>query len=189
MKEKAIALICLISVITGCRSLGEIKPWEGKRIAVLPFENLTQDPIAGEKVRRIVMAELLKRNMEVIEPGEVTRILNELQIWDVSIISEEDIKKLGKELNAYLLIAGSVSAYGIKRTTELSYPEVTVHITFISPEDARIIGSQWSTEGGPTFFMSFFGTEGPTVNERAKTLVRNMINKLLSKEDLWKRGQ
>lgn len=187
MKQKTIALICLVSLIIGCRSMGELKPWEGKRIAVIPFENLTQDAVAGEKVRRLVMAELIERGVEVIEPGEVTRIINELQIWDVSTISEEDIKKLGKELNAYLLVTGSVTAFGIKRSQDISYPEVTIQVIMISPEDARIVGSQWATEGGPTFFMSFFGTEGPTVNERARGLVRRIIDKLLSKEALWKR--
>jgi hypothetical protein len=40
-----------------------------KRIAVMPFESLTADQYAGEKLRRVVISELLFRNIDVIEPG------------------------------------------------------------------------------------------------------------------------
>ena len=51
-----------------------------RMIAVLPLETLTTDEYAGEKIRGMVISELINRGVDVIEPGEVTRVLRELKV-------------------------------------------------------------------------------------------------------------
>ncbi len=51
-----------------------------KRVAVLPFDNFTSDEYAGEKIRKPVITELILRGIDVIEPGEVTKVMRELKI-------------------------------------------------------------------------------------------------------------
>ena len=47
-----------------------------RRVAVLPFENLTQDKSASEKAHKIFLTELLSLEaFEVVEPGQVTQYL------------------------------------------------------------------------------------------------------------------
>src|SRR4030042_6783019 len=46
-----------------------------RKIAVLPFESLTTDEYAGEKIRKSVITELLSRGVDIIDPGEVTKVL------------------------------------------------------------------------------------------------------------------
>ena len=49
-----------------------------KTVAVVPFENLTQERGAGEKVVNVVAAEVLRRGVfDVVEFGEVTKVLRE----------------------------------------------------------------------------------------------------------------
>ncbi len=184
--KNVVLMVLFFSVLAGCGtdrfyvhrdSTLEVP----KKVAVLPFENLTQDPLAAERVRRVVIAELLVRGIDVVEPGEVLRVLRESDIPNLQSISIKDIKALGRELEVDGIIMGSVSAYGIRRGIEGAYPEVTLHLMLLDPSTGRILWSAWRTEGGPTFWMSYFGTKGATLNETAKRVVRDAIDTLFAK--------
>ncbi len=99
-----------------------------KRVAVLPMENFTSDEYAGEKIRRVVITELLSRGIDVIEPGEVTRVLRESNIRSLGSIKIADIQNMGKTLGVEAVMMGSVEAFGISRGISVSYPEVTINL-------------------------------------------------------------
>src|SRR6266536_376520 len=80
-----------------------------KKVAVFPFENLSQDQSAGEKVRKAVIAEMLAQGVvDVVEPGQVNRLLAQQNIQSVSAISIDDLKKLGTALGVQAIVLGSV---------------------------------------------------------------------------------
>jgi len=55
-----------------------------RRIAVLPLENLTPNEYADEKIRSLVIMDLLSRDVDTIEPGEVMRVFRELcRAWEI----------------------------------------------------------------------------------------------------------
>jgi TolB-like protein len=153
--------------------IGEIK-----RVAVLPFENLTSEKEAAKRIRRTVIAELLSRSVDVIEPGEVTRVLRELEVRTTTALSIEDIQKIGKELKVDALITGSVIAYRISRGINVSYPEVTIQLMLIDTETGNILWSVWNTEGGPDFWVRHFGTEGKSLSETARDVVKKAFDTL-----------
>jgi hypothetical protein len=83
-----------------------------KKVAVLPLENLTQDQLAGERVRKALVAELLAAGVvEVIEPGQVNRALNQANIQSVTNIGAEDFKKVGASLGVQAFFLGSLDVY------------------------------------------------------------------------------
>ncbi len=111
-------------VVAGCASntLRYINPDANfsyiRKVAVLPFNNLTSDRYAGEKVRSIVTVDILSRGVfDVLEQGEVSKTLgavlraagaSEGMVLDPD---KETLKLLGEKLGAQAVIIGSVDEY------------------------------------------------------------------------------
>ncbi len=149
-----------------------------KKIAVLPFESLTTDEYAGEKIRKSVITELLSRGVDVIEPGEVTRVLIEQKIRSLSYIRTADLHNMAKALGAEALMMGSVDAYGISRGISVSYPEVSINVRLFEASSGNIIWSVCQTSGGPGFWTRHFGAEGISLSEAANKVVKEAIDTL-----------
>lgn len=150
-----------------------------KRVAVLPFENFASaDTYAGEKIRRIVITELLSRGIDVIEPGEVTRRLMELNVKSLGSITLSDLKEMGKTLNVDAIMRGSVEAFGISKGYSVTYPEVTINLMLIDTSSGNIIWSVRHTSGGASFWTRHFGTEGISLSEAARKVVQEAVDTL-----------
>jgi TolB-like protein len=149
-----------------------------KRVAVLPFENFTSDGYAGEKIRRVVITELLSRGIDVIEPGEVTRILTEARIRSLGSINVSEIQNIGKTLGVEAVMMGSVEAFGISGGISVTYPEVTINLMLIETSSGNIIWSVRHTAGGASFWTRHFGSEGISLSEAARKVVKETINTL-----------
>jgi TolB-like protein len=149
-----------------------------KRIAVLPMENFTSDEYAGEKVRRVVITELLSRGIDVIEPGEVTKVLRESNIKSIGSIKITDIQNIGKTLGVEAVMMGSVEAFGISRGISVSYPEVTILLILHEASSGNIVWSVRNTVGGASFWTRHFGAEGITLSEAVREAAKEAVDTL-----------
>lgn len=175
--------LCFLFVFAyGCspRVAAKLKADTGtiKKIAAMPFENFTADEHAHEKIRKLVITELLIRGIEVTEPGEVTRLLKELKIKSVSSLKMSEIQDIGKALDVKTVMMGSVESFGISRGISVTYPEVTIHLRLIDTPSGNIIWSVRHTTGGPDFWTRHFGSEGPSLSEAAGKVVRESVGSL-----------
>ena len=145
------------------------------RVAVVPFENYTNAQYAGEKVTMIYLSELLMGiELEVVEPGEVARVLQANNIVG-SKLSQNDVKTVGAALKADTLIFGSVQEYGQERVRNENYPVVSVNVRWVDVNTGNIIfmGTA-STEGSPTIPVVDLGQE-----QLYSVLTRRVCHKLV----------
>jgi TolB-like protein len=149
-----------------------------KRIAVLPFESLTTDEYAGEKIRKTVITELLSKGVDVVEPGEVTRVLIEQKIKSLGSVRTTDLQNVAKTLGVGALMMGSVEAYGISRGISVSYPEVSINLRLVEASSGNIVWSVCQTSGGPSFWTRHFGAEGASLSDTANEVVQEAIDTL-----------
>ena len=150
-----------------------------KRMAVLPFESLTNDEYAGEKIRKTVITELLSRGVDVIEPGEVTRVLIDQKIKSLSSVRTSDLQNMAKVLGVEAFMMGSVEAYDISKGISVTYPEVTINLRLVEASSGNIIWSVCQTSGGASFWTRHFGAEGISLSEAANKVVKEAIDTLL----------
>lgn len=170
-------------LITGCSSLEvgyELRSSQGsaEKIAVLPFENFTSDPVAGEKIRRMVIQDLVLRGFFVIESGEVNRALVEKGIINLSLLGSKELKEVGEKLGVRYLIKGGVFSYEIQRFSDVIFPSVAIQVNLIEVSTGRVLRSTYRTEGGPSFKNLYFGMEPEALSEVAKKVVRMALNDL-----------
>jgi TolB-like protein len=181
-RSKLITLSSLIFFVYGCSPKHYTHPEVSikgiEKIAVLPFENFSPTPFANEIVRRSVIIEMLSKGIDVTEPGEVTLILNELDIQTLASITTPDIQQMGELLGVSAVMKGSVGAFGITDGIAVRYPEVSLHLMLLDAASGDIIWYVWHTAGGPSFWTRHFGAEGKTMDETVREVIREALNTL-----------
>ncbi len=178
-----LSVLCsLLVFISGCGPKHFVKTKTDiikvKKIAVLPLENFTSDEYAHEKIRTILITELLSRDIDVIEPGEVTRILRELKVRSIGSVKIAELQELGKTLKSDSLMMGSVESFQIARGISVTYPEVTINLRLIEVSTGNIVWSVRHTTGGANFWTRHFGSETTSLSESADKVVKEAIGTL-----------
>lgn len=82
-----------------------------KRVALLPFENFTDDIHAPEHVMPALKATLAQRGMEVVNDSMVTEFLCNERIRTTTYLPRETAQRAGRSLKANTMLAGAVVAY------------------------------------------------------------------------------
>ena len=149
-----------------------------KKVAVLPIENFTSDKYAHEKIRSLVIIDLLSRDIDVIEPGEVIKTLRELRVWSVNSLSSSDIRNIAKILKVEAVMTGSVGTFKMSRGISVSYPEVSLSLMLYEAASGNVVWSVWHTSGGAGFFTRHFGAENITLDETSRDVIRGAIDTL-----------
>jgi TolB-like protein len=148
------------------------------KVAVLPFDNLTQEHSAGDKVQRIFYLELLSLDVfEVTEPGQVTKVLHGGTQLDS--LGPADYQKLGKDLGVDGIFTGTVVDYTETRTGNTPTPDVTIQLRLIETHTGSTVWSAGQTRTGAGMSTRLFGVGGESLTEAARRLVRNELQTLL----------
>ena len=176
-----------LSVLAGCASspttkylhpnvdLGAIK-----KVAVLPFENLTQEKGAGEKVQKIFLTELLSLEaFEVIEPGQVTKELRAARIESPEALGPPELKKLGEAWKAQGIFIGAVVDFAETRSGSTPTPEVTIQLRLVETQSGVTVWSASRTRSGASASARLFGIGGQSLTEAARQLVREELSTLV----------
>ncbi|HMK49896.1 MAG TPA: GNA1162 family protein, partial [Thermodesulfovibrionales bacterium] len=120
----------------------------------------------------------LSRTIDVIEPGEITRAVRELKLKSLGSMRVAEVQEVGKASGADAVMMGSIESYGISKGVSVSYPEVTVNLKLIESSTGKVVWSVHHTSGGAGFWTRHFGSEGRSLGECVKEVVREAMNTL-----------
>jgi len=106
---------------------------------------------ATEKIDELLLVELLRTgSFQVIEPGEVERVLLELRIRRTSELSLEDMTAVSQRLNADALLVGSVLEYGRKESRSIGggqVPSITIVLRLVDVKNGQV---RWASSHSRT---------------------------------------
>jgi polysaccharide biosynthesis protein PelC len=183
-------------MISGCSKPSiYIHPTPGfnkiKKIAIMPFNNLTTDDKAGEKVRNSFVVELLRTgSFGVLDTGETDRILRSAgylynEIQDLQTPKSEDdkisiplSKKIGDTLHVQAVLAGSVEEYSIKRVDDQEIPEVSVSVRLLDAETGIIIWASTYTKRGSSGIPILGWGKATSLSRLSNQLAQDMASSL-----------
>ena len=119
MKTKLIICLTLLLFGSGCGHALQrdyLKSSDNidsiKSVAVLPFENLTKFPDAGQIVATLFTTELYQStDFKIVDRNQVKRIMREKKIGSPKVIDRRLARKIGKILGVDGVFVGSVSEY------------------------------------------------------------------------------
>ena len=181
------ALLIGCGLIVGCSGIGPTTFVHEtfnfgyiERVAVVPFENLSQDQGAGFRGTGYFVSELLAAEaFDVVEPGEVTRVLGKHNLVRVAELTPEQVVKIGGELKVQALILGSVAESATTRSGSSSVPVVTLVVRMVETDQGVTVWSTTHTKGGRSFWASLFGTGDKSKSEVTRRCVEEAVGTLI----------
>jgi len=150
-----------------------------RNVAVMPFSNLTNDKLAGERVRSSFMNSLLSTGvLYVIPPGEVARGISRAGINKPWEPSGDDIAKFTAIVGADSIITGVVMEYGEVRSGAVSANVISLSMQMLEKDSRKVIWSASTTKGGISIWDRLFGSGGQPMEDVTQAAVDDLINKL-----------
>jgi len=150
-----------------------------RSVAVMPFANLTNDKLAGERVRDVFITALLSTEaMYVLPTGEVARGVSRAGVADPTSPSPEEAKKLGELLKVNAVITGVVREYGEARSGSTSANLVSLSMSMMEVDTGKTVWTAAATEGGISVWDRLFGGGGEPMNVVTKRAVDEILDKL-----------
>lgn len=150
-----------------------------KKIAVLPFDNLSGKEGAGEKMTEIFMIELMQmEKFAVAEPGQVKKAMMEKRIRTTRDIDLEAARWLGESLDLDLLFVGSVLDFETQEFQNKKVPVVTVVSRLVQANTGVTVWAAYQSRKGDDK-ESFFGWGRVTSLSRLGNIVASQMLKSL----------
>ena len=183
--------IVLLFVLAGCgggTTIRYINPAANfsyiKKVAVLPFNNLSNDKYAAERVRSVVIVDLMSRGLfDVMEQGEVTKVLNVI-FREAGIeegravqIDKDTLKIIGDRLGVQAVILGSVDEYATSPTQKGGV--VSISLRMIDTSSGIILWQANATESGASVWRKIVGLEEVDRSKLTRGAVRKALDTLM----------
>jgi hypothetical protein len=151
-------------------------------VAVMPFNNLTREAVAGERVRDVFMTMLQATGgVYVIPPGEVGRGIARAAVERPVSPTPEEVTKFAKVVSADAVFTGTVNEYGEVRSGSSAANVVSVSLQLMEAQTGRVVWSASSTQGGVTTSDRLFGGGGVPMNATTQKAVDDLLEKLFGK--------
>jgi hypothetical protein len=184
------ALLTALTILAwGCGSSGSLRLYVNpdadmtfyKRVAILPFTNLSTDPFAGQRVTRAFTTELvISERFDLVEEGEFHEALRSAAV-EPDIQGYYDparVAKVAGDLKATALIKGTVTDYQIQRFGSQDFPVLSFDVEMIDLQSGGTVwrGSVTRHGGGGTPVVGGSGTRtfGKLVQECSEEMVKKL---------------
>lgn len=150
-----------------------------RTVVVVPFENLTKENQAANRVRDVFMNTLLSTGtIYVLPAGEVARGMSRTGTEKATVLSVEDAVKLGGMLKADAIITGVVREYGEVRSGTAASAIISLSLQMVETQTGKVVWTASATRGGITAMDRLFGGGGRPMNDITRDAVVEIINKL-----------
>lgn len=151
-----------------------------RRVAVMPFANLTPNQLAAERVRDAFITRLMATNvLYVIPPGEVARGINLTGVADPAKPSTEEVARLAPIIKADAVITGVVREYGEVRSGATAANVIAVSASMFESASQKVVWTASSHQGGISMLDRLLGTGGQPMDAVTRAAIDDLIDKLL----------
>lgn len=179
--------ILLVLLLAGCATSPPVADYTNQQmdfsavrsVAVLPFQNLTGDDQAGERVRDALMGMLLATEViYVLPPGEVSRGISRANIRLPQTPTAEEIGKLKGLLEVDAVITGVLREYGAVRSGSAEANLVSLSLQMIETQTGTTVWSAASTKGGISMADRLIGGGGRPMNDVTIQVINDLLDQL-----------
>ncbi len=149
------------------------------RIAVMPFENNTNDSYAADRSRNITITQFLALGIaDVIDKGLVDSVLLEEAVEFGKPIDQATIKRLGQRLNVQAFLIGTVDEAGETGRSTSSSSEISFTLRLIDARAAMILWQASGHGSGDSFRRRLFGLASIENFKVSSSLVKKLLSSI-----------
>jgi len=151
-----------------------------ERAAVVPFLNLSQDALAGNRVQSIFLMELLEEDvLTLVDPRETDAAMRNLGLSPGTELSPQQAVRLGSELGVQALFFGVVEEYDAGQSNRTRGPEITGLFGMIETQTGAVVWRSQVHETGGSIWKRLFGGSPDDVYTVSRDAVRRALRTLL----------
>lgn len=147
-----------------------------QRIAVLPFENNSDEKFAAERTRDVVITQVLTQNLfDVVDKGLVDAVLREEAVDGSAPVDIETMQRLSRRLGVEAFFLGSIDLAGSVRRGSATVPELSLTLRLIDATGGAIL---WQASGhgtGDSVLERLFGLRPADTYQVTTNLVRRLL--------------
>jgi TolB-like protein len=154
-----------------------------KKVAILPFNNMSGDRFAAERVRNTLAVDLLSRGVfDVMERGEVSKVMGLVfraagfEEGRALEVDKETLKLLGEKLGVQAVILGSVDEYPARSGRN---PIVEISVRMLDTSSGIVLWQAKSTALGATTWKKIVGIEETDRSTMTRKAVKKALDTLL----------
>ncbi len=201
MRYKVLLISCILIALimtAGCGSLIESRSFINpnadfsfyNRVGLLPFNNLSDDRLAGEKMTEVFMTELLiGGGLDVMDPGQFNTVVAQVLKTNAPIagleLSPAQLTQIAELAKVQGIFMGTVHDYKMIQIGGDQYPLVTMTVKFIdAPTGTVAWQNSTNATGGPNFPIISVGetfTLGALGQKVCRKVVRNFNKETIKK--------
>lgn len=116
------------------------------RIALFPFENLTDEKTALEQVMPVLRTLLEEKGLEIVDENSLNKILLKKRVRNTGYISKDLAREVGNELNVRAILIGSINSFYLREN-----PQVGLLARLIDSSDGSILWANQAAATGEDF--------------------------------------
>jgi TolB-like protein len=192
-KHLILATVFLLGLlmVVGCGSMtvrSSVKPFSSeeaqqfssiKKIAVLPFDNLTKQKDAEKLINALLTTEIL--NQDVFDSVEdvryVASVMKMLKIKRTQILDRDLVLKMGETMRCEAVIVGEIDAYKIGKKDDAT--DISISVTMLDTRSGDILWTANVTNTSSTSVGKVFGiTPGPNHISMTRDVVATLAKNL-----------
>lgn len=192
------AFFLVVLMLAGCGSMSDIRSFMHEeadfsfyhKVGLLPFRNLAEDRLAGEKITEHFMTELLiKGEIEVMDPGQFNAVLAQVAKTNAPSstleLSPAQLSQIASVAGVQGIFSGTVHDYKMIQMGGEQYPMISMTVKFIDAPTGKVVWqSSVTATGGPNLPIVSIGeqfTLGHLSQKVAKEVTRDFFKKAHSK--------
>ena len=180
-----VCLFLLVLMVSGCgnRTVSEYYMREDvdfgyiQRIAVLPFQNNSEDKYAAERARDVTITQVLALGMfDTVEKTLVDNVLYEEALDPGVPLDPLTMKRIGQRLEVQALLLGTVDLAGVSRIGRAAYPEMALTLRLVEAESGLILWQASGNLSGESTAKRLFGVKPDDTYQVTMELVRDLLH-------------
>lgn len=195
--KNAVLLVLLASCL-GCSSLMDSRSFVNSqtdfsfytRVGLLPFKNMSEDRLAGEKLTEHFMTDLLiAGGMEVMDLGQFNAVVSKVAKTNAPVstldLSAEQLTQVSEYAKVQGIFTGTIEDYRMIQLGGDQYPLISMTVKFIDAPTGTVVWQHTvSATGGPNLPVVSIGetfTLGALSQKVCEKVVADFYKKAASK--------
>jgi hypothetical protein len=148
-------------------------------VAVMPFNNLSRENFATERVRDVFITMLLATgDVYVLPPGEVNRGINRAEMLNPQVPTPEEVVRFCKGIKADAVFIGTIREYGDVRSGASIATVISMSLQMMEAQTGKTVWSASTTKGGIGISERLFGGGGEPMNVVTEKAINELLDKL-----------
>jgi TolB-like protein len=146
------------------------------KVAVLPFEDIANNPTMARRCRQITITQILASGLfEVVDKMQVDSVLKQEAIQFDTPINASTLRRLGQLLDVQAFLVGSLDEAGYIHKGAADYLDISMTMRLLDAESGLVLWQASGRNSGYSWWDRLFGVGGKDSFQVTQELVRDLL--------------